>query len=215
VEIKCGRNYTLADDVASGRLDVALAFTPAGKGGENTLATVPTAWFGRRTGRSGTERGSTLSADGVVPLVVFDGPCLFREIGIAALARSGTPWRLAMTTPSLASLCCGVQAGLGLMVRTALAAIPRGLAIVPSGAGLPELPPIDIVLYCSPECSPAVQTFRDLLLEVIERECHIDTRARVTTGAQRRESREAPAARRGTTGQKAARRRPGAMPAQS
>jgi DNA-binding transcriptional LysR family regulator len=179
VEVKCGRNYTLAEDVASGRLDMALAFTPAGKGGENTIATVPTAWFGRR---AGAKRGSPpLSADGVVPLVVFDGPCLFREIGIAALARTGTPWRLAMTTPSLASLCCGVQAGLGVTVRTALAAIPRGLAIVPSGGGLPELPPIDIVLYCASEGSPAVQTFRDLLLEVIGRECHIDTRARKTT----------------------------------
>ena len=179
VEVKCGRNYTLADDVLSGRLDMALAFTPAGKGGEKTLATVPTAWFGRRVG---TKQGSIMSPDGVVPLVVFDGPCLFREIGIAALAHSGTPWRLAMTTPSLASLCCGVQAGLGVTVRTALAAIPRGLAIMPSSAGLPELPPIDIVLYCAPESSPAVQTFKDLLLEVIGRECHIDTRARRTTG---------------------------------
>jgi DNA-binding transcriptional LysR family regulator len=178
VEVKCGRNYTLADDVASGRLDLALAFTPAGKGGEHTIATVPTAWFGRRT----RPRAGALSLDGVVPLVVFDGPCLFREIGIAALARTGTPWRLAMTTPSLASLCCGVRAGLGVTVRTALAAIPRDLALVPSSAGLPELPPIDIVLYCSPECSPAVQTFRDLLLEVTGRECHIDTRARVTAG---------------------------------
>jgi len=217
VEVKCGRNYTLADEVASGRLDMALAFTPAGKGGGNTLATVPTAWFARRTGRSGMKRGSTPSMDGVVPLVVFDGPCLFREIGIAALARTGTPWRLAMTTPSLASLCCGVRAGLGVTVRTALAASPHGLAIVPAGAGLPELPPIDIVLYCSPECSPAVQTFRELLLEVVGRECHIDTRARMTTEAQRRESREAPAARRGTGGQRATRRRPsaGAMPGPS
>jgi len=193
VEVKCGRNYTLADDVASGRLDLALAFTPAGKGGENTIATVPTAWFGPRTGR----RAGATSSDGVVPLVVFDGPCLFREIGIAALARTGTPWRLAMTTPSLASLCCGVQAGLGITVRTALAAVPRGLAILPSSTGLPELPPIDIVLYCSPECSPAVQTFRDLLLEVTGRECHIDTRARMTTGRQ------------------ATRRRKSAMPAPS
>ena len=184
VEVKAGRNYTLADDVASGRLDLALAFTPAGKGGENTLGTVPTAWFGRRSGRSGPKRGIAPSTDGVLPLVVFDGPCLFREIAIAALARAGAPWRLAMTTPSLASLCCGVQAGLGVTVRTALAAIPRGLAMVPASAGLPELPPIDIVLYGSLECSPAVQTFRDVLLQVIGRECHIHTRARMTAGTK-------------------------------
>jgi DNA-binding transcriptional LysR family regulator len=176
VEVKGGRNYTLADDVASGRLDMALAFTPAGKGGENTIATVPTGWFGRA--RSVGSRRAGFGEDRVVPLVVFDGPCLFREMGIDALARSGTPWRLAMTTPSLASLCCGLRAGLGVTVRTTLAAIPRGLALVPANAGLPELPPIDIVLYGSADGSPAVQTFRNLILEIVRRECHIDTRAR-------------------------------------
>jgi DNA-binding transcriptional LysR family regulator len=179
VEVKGGRNYTLADDVASGRLDMALAFTPAGKGGENTIATVPTAWYGRA--RHLGSRRDGRSEDRVVPLVVFDGPCLFREMGIEALARAGIPWRLAMTTPSLASLCCGLRAGLGVSVRTTLAAIPQGLALAASSAGLPELPPIDIVLYCAADCSPAVQTFRDLALEIMRRECQINTRARVTS----------------------------------
>ena len=182
VEVKGGRNYTLADDVASGRLDMALAFAPAGRGGENTIATVPTAWFGRSR-HLGSRR---TDADRVVPLVVFDGPCLFREMGIEALARSGTPWRLAMTSPSLASLCCGLRAGLGVTVRTTLAAIPKGLALVASSAGLPPLPPIDIVLYCAAECSPAVQTFRDLALEIMRRECQVDTRARGTSKTRRR-----------------------------
>jgi DNA-binding transcriptional LysR family regulator len=185
VEVKGGRNYTLADDVASGRLDMALAFAPAGKGGENTIATVPTAWFGRARHLGSWRHGP--GEDRVVPLVVFDGPCLFREMGIEALARSGTAWRLAMTTPSLASLCCGLRAGLGVSVRTTLAAIPKGLALVASSAGLPQLPPIDIVLYCAAECSPAVQTFRDLALEIMRRECQIDTRARPPSkGATRR-----------------------------
>ena len=182
VEVKGGRNYTLADDVASGRLDMALAFAPAGRGGENTIATVPTAWFGRSR-HLGSRR---TDENPVVPLVVFDGPCLFREMGIEALARSGTPWRLAMTSPSLASLCCGLRAGLGITVRTTLAAIPKGLALVASSAGLPPLPPIDIVLYCAAECSPAVQTFRDLALEIMRRECQVDTRARGTSKTRRR-----------------------------
>jgi hypothetical protein len=179
VEVKGGRNYTLADDVASGRLDLALAFAPAGKGGQNTIATVPTGWFGRAR-QIGSQRAGSDEVR-VVPLVVFDGPCLFREMGIEALARAGTPWRLAMTTPSLASLCCGLRAGLGVTVRTTLGAIPKGLALVASSAGLPQLPPIDIVLYCAADCSPAVQMFRDLALEIMRRECQIDTRARATS----------------------------------
>jgi DNA-binding transcriptional LysR family regulator len=86
-------------------------------------------------------------------------------MGIDALARAGIPWRLAMTTPSLAGLWCGVRAGLGVTVRTPLA-IPRGLSIVPPGANLPELASSDVVLYCAADPSPAAQLFRDLLLEI-------------------------------------------------
>ena len=194
VEVKGGRNHTFAEDIANGRLDVALAFTAAGKGGENTIVTVPTVWIGKarstRYGlRSGaddrrTAEGIPRSASGatrddrVVPLVVFDGPCLFREMGIDALSQAGLPWRLAMTTPSLATLCCGLRAGLGVAVRTAAAASSKGLGVVPAAAGLPALPPIDIVLYCAAELSPAAQSFRDLLVETVRRECWIGARAR-------------------------------------
>jgi DNA-binding transcriptional LysR family regulator len=106
-----------------------------------------------------------LPEEGVVPLIVFDGPCLFRDMSIDALARAGIPWRLAMTTPSLAGLWCGIRAGLGVTVRTPLA-IPRGLSIVPPGANLPELASIDVVLYCAADPSPAAQLFKDLLLEI-------------------------------------------------
>jgi len=271
VEVRAGRNYTLADEVSNGRLDIALAFTPAGKGGTNTVATVPTGWFGgpkthtrhlahpalgsvpgipaspsatmatqqiRHPSRGPSDSTSTSStvvprhahhptrhapsdsvaphqtshptrgpsdsfstpsravarhtssptrrapsvqtslSDSVVPLVVFDGPCLFRDLAIAALSQAGRPWRLAMTTPSLASLCCGVQAGLGVTVRTAFAALPRGLTLLPASAGLPALPTVDIVMYCAADPSPAVQTFKQLLLEVVGRECQLSIRAR-------------------------------------
>jgi DNA-binding transcriptional LysR family regulator len=159
VEVKAGRNFALAEDVANGRLDMALAFCAGGKGGTNRIATVPGVWVTRaRHTRGFTE-------EGVVPLIVFDGPCLFRDMGIDALARAGIPWRLAMTTPSLAGLWCGVRAGLGVTVRTPLA-IPRGLSIVPPGVGLPELASIDVVLYCAADPSPATHLFKDLLLEI-------------------------------------------------
>jgi DNA-binding transcriptional LysR family regulator len=153
-------------------LDVALAFTTAGKGGPNKIATLPTAWIGPARRTSWT--------DGAVPLVVFDGPCLFRDMGIEALARAGLSWRFAMTTPSLASVCCGVRAGLGVTLRTTLGFSKdraRGLSIVPTGAGLPALPPIDIVLYRAAERSPAVQSFSELLVETLRRECLRGTRA--------------------------------------
>ena len=172
VEVKAGRNFALADDVANGRLDMALAFCAGRKGGANRIATVPGVWVTRtRQVRATKARAKEIrhtqgiTDEGVVPLIVFDGPCLFRDMGIDALARAGIPWRLAMTTPSLAGLWCGVRAGLGVTVRTPLA-IPRGLSIVPLGVDLPELASIDIVLYCAANPSPAAQLFKDLLLEI-------------------------------------------------
>jgi DNA-binding transcriptional LysR family regulator len=183
VEVRAGRNYTLMEDVANGRLDLALAFVTAGRGGENRIATVPTVWIGRAK-LSKAERYGTVGADGAVSLVVFDGPCLFRDTAIEALARARLPWRLAMTTPSLAGVCCGVRAGLGVTVRTRLGVskgLGRGLAVVPPDTGLPPLPSIDIVLRCTQKASPAVLTFRELLVEVLRRECLIGTRVPSTS----------------------------------
>ena len=189
VEVKAGRNFALAEDVANGRLDMALAFCAGGKGGANRIATVPGVWVARtRHPKAGnaTFRGTKprdtkvratkardkeirriqgFAEEGVVPLIVFDGPCLFRDMGIDALARAGIPWRLAMTTPSLAGLWCGVRAGLGVTVRTPLA-VPRGLSTVPPGVDVPELASIDVVLYCAADPSPAARLFKDLLLEI-------------------------------------------------
>lgn len=162
VEVKAGRNFALAEEVANGRLDMALAFAVGGKGGDNRIATVPGRWVGR------SRRTQVRDPDGVVPLAVFDGPCLFRDMAIDTLARAAIPWRLAMTTPSLAGLWCGVRAGLGITVRTPLA-IPTGLSAVPANTELPTLGPIDVVLYCTSERAPAVQVFRDLLLEIVAR----------------------------------------------
>jgi DNA-binding transcriptional LysR family regulator len=180
VEVKAGRNFALAQDVANGRLDMALAFCAGEKGGANRIATVPGVWItrarhtkvthakvGRPEARGNKVRPTQGFAEegGVVPLIVFDGPCLFRDMGIDALARAGIPWRLAMTTPSLAGLWCGVRAGLGVTVRTPLA-VPRGLSIVPPRVDLPELASIDVVLYCAADPSPAARLFKDLLLEI-------------------------------------------------
>jgi DNA-binding transcriptional LysR family regulator len=128
--------------------------------------------------------------DPAVPLAVFDSPCFFRDIGIEALSRARLPWRLAMTTPSLAGLWGGVRAGLGITVRTALF-LPSNLGIVPGSAGLPVLPAIDIKLYCAASLSAAAKEFRDILLEIATRECCVGQAA--TRSKQLRTQRRNPA----------------------
>ena len=71
-----------------------------------------------------------------LPLVVLGTQCAFRKEAIATLDGTGIPWRIAATSPSLASLCASAKGGLGLTLRTALG-LPHGLI---SGKTLLDLP---------------------------------------------------------------------------
>ena len=167
VEIRAGRTCALADEVANGRIDMALAWAPTDQAAGDKIVRVPAAWVGPAKGLNPPPK------EAAVPLAVFDNPCFFRDMGIEALSRARLPWRLAMTTPSLAGLWCGVRAGLGITVRTALF-LPSHLGIVPASAGLPVLPAIDIKLHCAAALSAAAKEFRDILLEIATRECCVD-----------------------------------------
>jgi DNA-binding transcriptional LysR family regulator len=178
VEVRAGRTCGLADEVANGRIDIALAWAPMGQGAGERIARVRAAWVGLAKGAKSVPRNR------VVPLVIFDNPCFFRDMAIEALSRARLPWRLAMTTPSLAELWSGIRAGLGVTVRSALC-LPSDLAVVPASAGLPALAPIDIVLYRTASLSAAAQEFRDILLEIATRECRFE-KALVATRPKRR-----------------------------
>jgi len=157
LEIKAGRNFELAADVASGKLDVAVAFAAPHTPGAGRVASVPAVWLGCAPMLAQADSVSS------VPLAVFDGPCLFRDMAIDALSRAGIAWRLTMTTPSLASLWCGMRAGLGVTVRTTLG-VPKRLAVL---TGAPPLGPIDIVLHRAGRCSDDAHVLADLLEDCI------------------------------------------------
>ena len=69
--------------------------------------------------------------------------------GLAALDQAGIPWRIALTSPSLAGLWAAASAGLGLTVRTP-EGLPAGLTIVDEAFGLPALGSVDVSLYAAP-----------------------------------------------------------------
>ncbi len=161
VEVKAGRNFELAVDVASGKLDAAVAFAKPGASGGERLAAIPAVWIGCPVALHRTGQQST------VPLAVFDGPCLFRDLAIDSLSHAGIAWRLAMTTPSLASLWCGARAGLGVTVRTALA-VPDGLSVM---AGAPALGAVDVVLHRAEQASEDARVLTALLREHVCAQC--------------------------------------------
>jgi DNA-binding transcriptional LysR family regulator len=162
VEVRVERGSELLERIGDGGLDLALTWSePQGAHAER-LAELPVEWIGSASREPLWPSGEPL------PLVAFEPPCRFRDMGAAALDRAGVPWRLAFTSPSLAGLWAAVAAGLGVSPRTR-AGLPGGLrALGPAEAGLPALPRIALSLHLGearPE--PAVELIASLLRETL------------------------------------------------
>lgn len=163
VEVRAGRNYALEEEVRAGRLDVALAFYPAGSDTHGTrIASLPLYWLGGK--------GLSRPADGeALPLVLFDHPCLFRQTALQALDRKGLRWRLSLTTPSLSGVWATLRAMEGITVRTAHR-VPAGVRDIGPRLGLPRLPRIELRMLTANELSPAAAELRDILDHTIRQQ---------------------------------------------
>ncbi|CAB3878242.1 HTH-type transcriptional regulator HdfR [Achromobacter pulmonis] len=142
IEARVARNADLLERVATSELDLALAWDhDAARPHGLRLAELPLCWIGPAA------MDPVRDADGALPLVAFEAPCLFRSRATDALDRAGIAWTAAFISPSLAGLWAAVGAGLGLMVRTPLG-LPAGLRVMaPGEQGLPSLPPLPLSLY--------------------------------------------------------------------
>lgn len=134
VEARIARNAELISLTQSGQIDLAVAWhTGADMPHSEPLAEVPAVWIGSRTG---IDRE-------VVPLAVFESPCVLRSRAIDALDHAGLSWRLAFTSTSLQGIWSAVAAGLGVTARTPIN-LPTALMILDD---LPPLPPLNLVLH--------------------------------------------------------------------
>jgi DNA-binding transcriptional LysR family regulator len=151
IEARIARNTDLLDAIASGRLDLALAWTaPSGAPPHATdLGDTPLRWIGAAEGWP----TATFDSGEPLPLVMLEAPCIMRNAATAALDRAGLPWRIAFTSASLAGIWAAVKAGLGLSLRTAHG-LPAGVRpLAPDEAGLPPLGRLGLSLYRA-EASP-------------------------------------------------------------
>lgn len=144
VEVRIARNAELLERVASGRLDLALAWA----GNQETphaerLGELPMCWIGA------ADRDIPFPTREPWPLVALEAPCLLRTAATNALDSAGVPWRVAITSPSLAGIWAGVSAGLGVTVRTPIG-LPPGLRLLNADAlGMPQLPHLPLMLHRS------------------------------------------------------------------
>lgn len=155
IEARVDRNAALLDDLAGGRLDLALLWGEEDRPGTTLLARLPIHWIGRAD--------VDFASDEPLPLIVFAPPCSFRAVGMTALDGIGRPWRLSFTSPALAGLWAAAAAGLGVTIRTRIG-MPATLRVLED---LPALPDIALTLHQTAGTSPAVARLREILVETL------------------------------------------------
>ena len=157
LEVRVEGNAALRALLSAAALDLAVTFDPEDGRPDPDEVEFPVRWLASRDFRC--TRGTPL------PLVLFEPPCTFRRLALESLDRTGIPWRVALSSPSLSGLWAATAAGLGLTVRTELG-IPAGLvrAKLP---GLPALPTLSFRVEGDPG-SPTLVHLRTLLLEALQ-----------------------------------------------
>jgi DNA-binding transcriptional LysR family regulator len=174
IELKIDRNDALAGSVARGQLDLALAFfTEAasgalgGSGARKPRATAAPDTEMRLPMRWIAHRDLDLAPDEPVPLLLMEQPCVFHQAAIDALNRARRPWRIVLTSASVAGVWAAAEAGLGVTVRTDAAPL-KTLRHVDRLWKLPRLP-LATLRMLTPRAppTPAVERLRSVMDELV------------------------------------------------
>lgn len=97
----------------------------------------------------------SLTPGAPVPLALLPEPCPYREAALAALARAGVDYRIALVCASGAGLCAAAQAGFAVtpIVQSQLV---RGLHVIAPDAGLPALPDVEFTMFTASGASAPI-----------------------------------------------------------
>jgi len=148
----------LIAEVRQHRLDLALLFTRRGDLTElpaTRVATVPMVWVLK----------TDLPLPDPLNLVLFEPPCVFREVATEILGKANRSWRQVFVSPSLAGTWAAVEAGLGLSIRTRIG-LPGNLTSQARLSGTRQLPLVDVTVLQRPfSAIPVVVRLRDLLVQ--------------------------------------------------
>lgn len=136
-ELTVGMSAELNEKLGRGELDLVCGKRRPGEDRGRLV------WRDRLVWVSG--RLQQLDSSAPVPLILYSPPSITREIALAALERSGRPWRIVCTSGSLSGLRAAALAGLGV-TAVAEGLIPDGLTELADGHDLPDLGVVEFVL---------------------------------------------------------------------
>lgn len=141
LEVTCAQSTSFADDLARGRLDIAVYEVESLSPGEERLAEEPTVWA--------AARHRDVAAIDPLPVALFDHACWWRDAALVSLRERGRPFRVVFSSHSVAGVLAAVEAGVGvgLLGRES---IGEGLMLLGEDAGFGPTPPSTLVVATGP-----------------------------------------------------------------
>lgn len=163
IDIHVGRSPFLMASLRQGTLDLVISNRrdPSLEG--FVMRSSPTVWL------CGAHYAHDPSQP--LPLVLADGPSIFRRLGCEALDAAGIRWTPHHTCTSLVGILAALRAGLGITAR-GVEQLDPGLRVLGAGDGMPALPDLDYHLYIrSHVINPAIRR----VFESLKNRLPIDT----------------------------------------
>lgn len=164
LEVRVDANLRLREQVEGGELDLAVLFQEPDHRAEpglrfEVIERLRRVWV--------AARDLALDDAAPLPLVLPNGPCIFRNAVLGALDGVGRPWRIVLSTPSLAGIRAALRARLGVGVRTERWLEPEFRIL---DGELPPLPAVDLALISGADAhAVVVERLRGALREALTR----------------------------------------------
>jgi len=162
IEIVCEPTPQLRARMSRGDLDVALFTESLGSLTGRELRREDLLWVG-------TSKGPTPWMANPLPLALCLPEAPDRIAALAALSAAGRSWRVLHESGSAAGLIAVVRAGVAVAVFSRCA-VPPDLRILGRAEGMPDLPPLAIVLHAATRPpSPAAEKLADYIAAELPR----------------------------------------------
>lgn len=138
-EIRCDLSRNLIDGLRKDELDIAVGLYP---GGDQQF--LHRTWLEKPVWVAA--RGRTFENSDALPLIAHPHGCVYRDRMTEALEQAKRRWRIAFSSPGIASLQQAVLDGMGVTCLTGPTMLD-GLQRLPPSTGLPELEPLHIGVF--------------------------------------------------------------------
>lgn len=138
-EIRCDLSSNIIDALRKDELDIAVGLYP---GGDQQF--LHRSWLEKPFWVAAT--GATFSSVGEIPLIAHPSGCVYRDRMTQALKQAKRHWRIAFSSPGIASVQQAILDGIGISCLTGPTMI-EGLERLRHNNSLPELNPLHIGLF--------------------------------------------------------------------